>query len=69
MASSRSTTLVARRARGPVGRFAPTSVKIMLDGVCETFTAAMLSPYLDGHGHETGNTGLSFIPADELPAS
>ena len=56
--------LIAQRARGPIGRFAPTSVKIMLDGVCETFTAAMLTPYLDGHGHPTGNTGLSFISGD-----
>jgi predicted amidohydrolase YtcJ len=55
-----------RERRGTFGRFRPTAVKIMLDGVCETFTAAMLTPYLDGHGHETGNTGLSFIPADAL---
>jgi predicted amidohydrolase YtcJ len=47
------------------GRFAATSVKIMVDGVAENFTAALLSPYCDGHGHETSNAGLSFIdPAD-----
>jgi predicted amidohydrolase YtcJ len=51
-------------ANGP--RFRTTSVKIMQDGVCENFTAAMLSPYLDGHGHETGGTGTSFFDADEL---
>jgi predicted amidohydrolase YtcJ len=39
----------------------------MLDGVCETFTAAMLSPYLDGHGHETDNSGLDFIDPKLLP--
>jgi predicted amidohydrolase YtcJ len=55
-----------RERRGTFGRFRPTAIKIMLDGVCETFTAAMLTPYLDGHGHETGNTGLSFVPADAL---
>ena len=38
----------------------------MQDGVCENFTAAMLSPYLDGHGHATGNAGHSFVEADEL---
>jgi predicted amidohydrolase YtcJ len=59
--------LIERRARGPVGRFRPTAVKIMLDGVCETFTAAMLTPYLDGHGHETSNSGLSFVSREELP--
>jgi hypothetical protein len=59
--------LAARRARGPVGRFRPGAVKVMLDGVCETFTAAMLSPYLDGHGHETGNRGLDFVDYELLP--
>jgi hypothetical protein len=58
--------LVEQRAQGPIGRFTPSSVKIMLDGVCETFTAAMLTPYLDGHGHPTGNTGLSFVSGDDL---
>jgi hypothetical protein len=33
----------------------------MLDGVCETFTAAMGSPYLDGHGHATDHAGSLFI--------
>lgn len=40
-------------------------VKIMVDGVAENFTAAISSPYLDGHGHATDNSGLSFFdPAD-----
>ncbi len=56
----------ARRARGPLGRFRPTAVKIMLDGVCETFTASMIAPYLDGHGHQTGNRGISFVAAEDL---
>jgi hypothetical protein len=60
--------LAARRARGPVGRFRPSAVKIMLDGVCETFTASMLSPYLDGHGHATDNNGIDFIDPSLLPA-
>ena len=53
--------LVARRAEGQVGRFAPTSVKIMQDGVAENFTAAMLEPYLDHDGCATHNSGLSFV--------
>lgn len=53
--------LVERRALGPVGRFRPTSVKIMQDGVCENFTAAVLEPYLDADGHPTGNRGISFV--------
>ncbi|GIU96664.1 MAG: amidohydrolase [Actinomycetota bacterium] len=53
--------LVERRALGPVGRFRPTSVKIMQDGVCENFTAAVLEPYLDADGHPTDNRGISFV--------
>ncbi len=53
--------LVERRADGRAGRFAATSVKIMQDGVAENFTAAMLEPYLDGHGCRTANAGLSFV--------
>jgi predicted amidohydrolase YtcJ len=53
--------LVELRATGGVGRFAPTSVKIMLDGVCENFTAAVLDPYLDADGETTTNRGISFV--------
>jgi predicted amidohydrolase YtcJ len=38
----------------------------MLDGVCETFTAAMSSPYLDRHGHSTGHQGRLFIEPEVL---
>jgi predicted amidohydrolase YtcJ len=58
--------LVERRTRQTGGRFRATSIKIMQDGVCENFTAAMLSPYLDGHGHTTDNAGHSFVEAGEL---
>lgn len=41
------------------------TTKIMVDGVAENQTAAMLTPYRDGAGHDTCNHGLSFIaPAD-----
>lgn len=59
-------SLVARRERYRSTNFAPTSVKIMQDGVAENFTAAMLDSYHDGHGHPTGNSGISFVPADLL---
>jgi predicted amidohydrolase YtcJ len=42
------------------------SVKIMVDGVAENFTAAMLKPYLDAHGHPTGNDGHSFLDPEAL---
>lgn len=41
--------------------YRPTSVKLMLDGVAENFTAAMLEPYGDGNGKQTGNDGIDFI--------
>ena len=42
--------LVERRRATAIGRYAPTSVKLMMDGVLENFTGAMLEPYGDGHG-------------------
>jgi predicted amidohydrolase YtcJ len=53
--------LIEQRAAGRAGRFAATSVKIMQDGVCENFTAAVLEPYLDAQGHATDNRGISFV--------
>jgi predicted amidohydrolase YtcJ len=58
--------LIAARARGPVGRFSPTSVKIMQDGVIENFTAGVLQPYLDAEGNVTENRGKSFVDPEEL---
>ncbi|MGD0557648.1 MAG: amidohydrolase [Streptosporangiaceae bacterium] len=52
--------LLARKTRA-TGNFRATSVKIMLDGICETFTAAMSEPYLGGHGR-----GELFIDPAEL---
>jgi predicted amidohydrolase YtcJ len=57
--------LLARRERAASGRFRATSVKIMMDGVCETLTAAMTEPYDDrpaGHGHR----GRLFLSPDEV---
>lgn len=47
-------------------RYCEGAVKVMQDGVAETFTAAMLDPYLDRCGHASDNTGLSFLPPDLL---
>ncbi len=57
---------VERRARGRHGRFAATSVKLMADGIVENYTASMLEPYLDGHGHATANRGMDFIDPELL---
>ena len=50
------------RDAGGRGRFRATTVKLMLDGVCETFTAAMSAPYLGQHGEK----GRLFIDPDTL---
>lgn len=57
---------VERRASGRLGRFAATSVKLMLDGIIENHTASMLDPYLDGHDHATANRGIDFIDPQVL---
>ncbi|WP_406463602.1 amidohydrolase [Streptomyces sp. NBC_01622] len=59
--------LAERRAALSHGRFHAGSVKLMLDGVAETGTAALLDPYLDKCGCATGNRGTSFIDPDQLP--
>jgi predicted amidohydrolase YtcJ len=58
--------LVERRRATAIGRFAPTSVKLMMDGVLENFTGAMLDPYLDQHGAATENRGLLQIDPEGL---
>ncbi|HEY6012708.1 MAG TPA: amidohydrolase, partial [Candidatus Limnocylindrales bacterium] len=57
---------VERRERTAVGRYAPTSVKIMQDGVLENFTGAVLEPYLGPDGRPTGNRGLSQVEPEAL---
>jgi predicted amidohydrolase YtcJ len=44
------------------------SVKIFADGVIEypSQTAALLEPYLDGHGHATDNRGPSYFTQENL---
>ncbi len=60
-------TLLARRERASsASHFRAGTVKFMQDGVCENFTASMLTPYLDRTGGETHNCGKSFFGADEL---
>jgi predicted amidohydrolase YtcJ len=49
-----------------VGRYSVTSVKLVLDGIVENYTAALLDPYLDHDGVPTGNRGMDFIDPDLL---
>jgi predicted amidohydrolase YtcJ len=53
--------LEQRREGYTSGRLVAGSVKVMQDGVAENFTAAMITPYLDGCGCRTANRGLSFV--------
>jgi predicted amidohydrolase YtcJ len=58
--------LLARREEAGDGQFRATTVKLMLDGVCETFTAAMSAPYLDHDGHPSDHQGRLFIDPEML---
>jgi hypothetical protein len=58
--------LIERRAHTAVGRYAPTSVKLMLDGVLENMTGAVLEPYLGPDGRPTANRGIAQIDPEAL---
>ncbi|KHL18899.1 hypothetical protein CLV56_1309 [Mumia flava] len=50
-------------------RYRTDAVKVMQDGVAETFTAALLDPYLDRCGCPGSNHGISFFAPEVLRAS
>jgi len=56
---------IAERDATTGGRYRPTTVKIMLDGVCENRTAWLLDPYLG----PDGGRGLAYVEPGELPAA
>lgn len=58
--------IVGDRERSSIDRLRADTVKLMLDGVIENFTATVLEPYLDGHGHATDNRGIDFIDPEAL---
>jgi predicted amidohydrolase YtcJ len=57
---------VERRRTTSIGRYRATSVKLMMDGVLENFTGAMIEPYGDGRGGTTDNRGLIQIDPEGL---
>jgi predicted amidohydrolase YtcJ len=59
--------LLEWRRWGTGGRVQANTVKVMLDGVCETYTASMLEPYFEADGKPTGNQGLRFVDPEALP--
>ena len=58
--------LIERRARTATDRYAPTSVKLLQDGVLENRTGALLEPYVGPDGRETDVRGSSQIDPDAL---
>jgi len=57
--------LLDRREQAHAGRFRATSVKIMVDGVCEMLTAAMTEPY-EGPAAGRARRGTLFLDPEEL---
>ena len=62
------TEFQTQREQG-VGSFFPTTVKIMVDGVLENQTGALLEPYCDGCGGHTTNHGLTYVDPSLLAAA
>jgi predicted amidohydrolase YtcJ len=58
--------LVQRRAAASHDGFRAGTVKIMQDGVCENFTAAMLTPYLGSGAPASHSEGLSYLEPELL---
>ena len=56
----------ALAAEDPAGRFRASTIKIMYDGVCENFTAAMLEPYLGSGSGAEGGRGLTYFDAGDI---
>ena len=57
------------RSRDGAGRFLPRTVKIMVDGVLENYTGALLEPYCDGCGGHSDNLGLTYVEPEILSAA
>jgi predicted amidohydrolase YtcJ len=60
--------LLEQRAAAIDGFF-PTTVKIMVDGVLENYTGALLEPYCDGCGGHSDNHGLTYVEPELLDAA
>ena len=60
--------LVERRRTSARGSYHPTAVKIMVDGVLENYTGALLEPYC-GHRIVGASGGLTYVAPDLLSAA
>ncbi len=61
--------LIERAGLPPVPRVRARSVKLMQDGVLETFTGSMIEPYLEADGRPGSGRGIRFIEPDTLAAA
>jgi predicted amidohydrolase YtcJ len=59
-------SFVEQRETASFDRFRATSIKLMLDGVLENFTGAMLDPYLEPDGRPGDRRGIDFIEPELL---
>ncbi|MFW0794485.1 amidohydrolase [Gordonia sp. CPCC 205515] len=58
--------MISRRDRLTIGRLSAGSVKLMVDGIAESQTAALLEPYLSPCGCQGHNRGTTFIEPTDL---
>jgi predicted amidohydrolase YtcJ len=58
--------LVAERDRLAAAGLRADSVKVMVDGITETFTAAVTEPYLDLVGCRCGDRGMAFLEPEPI---
>lgn len=58
--------LLRRRAELAEAGLDAGSVKIMVDGITETFTAAVTEPYLGATGCPCGDSGMPFLAKEQL---
>ena len=58
--------LVAERDRLAAVGLRADSVKVMVDGITETFTAAVTEPYLDLVGCRCGDRGMAFLDPEPI---
>jgi predicted amidohydrolase YtcJ len=61
--------LAGQRTWGTVGNVRANTVKIMIDGIVENFTASMIDPYLDRDGRSGENRGLSYVEPEALSSA
>jgi predicted amidohydrolase YtcJ len=54
------------RRLATVGRLRASTVKLMMDGVLETYTGSLLEPYLGPDGQPTDNRGIEFIDPERM---